>query len=210
MNELILDLGSGNTCCNECTTILKMIDAIPYDPRIILKWQLFQSAGKNIPLERECFKFAYEYAINKGFKTTASVFDNASLWYLLQFDVPFVKIACNQEYYPLIGDVPRKIPVYASFMTIFDYNELEYCKTELKMACIPNYPSSIGEYEALFMEHELKEAISDHTEGTELFEKYKPRIFECHFKLESSTGLDAGPFAKTPDQIKKILEVSNG
>ena len=47
--------------------------------------------------------------------------------------------------------------------------------------------------------------ISDHTTDFQLYNKYKPKIYECHYKLEDSTGLDAGEFARTPEQLAEIL-----
>jgi hypothetical protein len=38
-----------------------------------------------------------------------------------------------------------------------------------------------------------------------LFRKFEPEIIEMHYKLPDSTGLDAGPFARTPEQLAEIL-----
>jgi hypothetical protein len=60
------------------------------------------------------FEYAYYYARDKGYKTTASVFDEFSLYCLLKYNIPFVKIANRPDLYWLAGEVPRKIPVYMS------------------------------------------------------------------------------------------------
>jgi hypothetical protein len=48
-------------------------------------------------------------------------------------------------------------------------------------------------------------AISDHTTSWDLFNKYNPEIIEWHYKLSDSIGLDAGDFARTPEQLKEVL-----
>ena len=117
--EIILDMGSGNTSKNDKGIIKEMIDQLNnYDTRqhnVIIKWQLFQEAGENIPLNKNLFVFAIRYAQDKGYKTTASVFDEESLNFLLGFkdEIPFIKIANHEIYYYLIGLIPRKIKIYA-------------------------------------------------------------------------------------------------
>ena len=73
------------------------------------------------------------------------------------------------------------------------------------MCCVSEYPASKEDYIEIFPESFLELGISDHTIDWELFETYKPAIYECHYKLPDSTGLDAGPFARTPQQLKEIL-----
>jgi sialic acid synthase SpsE len=53
--------------------------------------------------------------------------------------------------------------------------------------------------------HALNFGISDHTTDFTLWHKYHPSIIEWHFKLEDSTGLDAGSFARTPEMLEEIL-----
>ncbi|MEN8907919.1 MAG: hypothetical protein ABF289_18360 [Clostridiales bacterium] len=204
-NEIILDFGSGNTCKNDKDIVremiaqLKAIDSGKY--KIIIKWQLFEKAGENIPLNQNVFVFAMRYAETKGYKTTASVFDEDSLNFLLGFkaDLPFVKIANNKKYYPLIDLIPRGITVYASYTTGLHY----YYDTKL-FCCISKYPAKLGDYEKNFNKNQLR-YISDHTSNFDLYRKYKPEKIEWHYKLENSTGLDSGNFARTPAQLKEIL-----
>ena len=210
----ILDFSSGNTCQNDLAIIRKMIDSLAeVDPerKFIIKWQLFKEAGKNIPLHIGAFNYAYEYAKKLRYKTTASVFDIQSLEDLFLYLNPcFVKIANRPDLYWLIGEVPRKIPVIVSTsrgndlpLSIFDP---EYIIHDHILQCISEYPTDIKKYENEFYEEELKTGISDHTTNWDLYLKYRPRIYECHFKLEDSTGLDAGEFARTPKQISEIYE----
>jgi sialic acid synthase SpsE len=204
MSRIILDFGSGNTCKNDYAYIKRMIDELKAvdtgKHEVIIKWQLFDKAGENKPLEKQCFRLAYYYAQQHGYKTTASVFDMNSLKYLLGFDIPFVKIANNRSLDYLIGEVPRKIPVYVS---VGDYNpELEEFEC---LYCISEYPATIEKYETQFHDHTLRRAVSDHTIGLELFNKYHPAIWEKHYKLEDSTGLDAGDFAITPAMLRGVL-----
>jgi sialic acid synthase SpsE len=205
MRQIILDCGSGNTCLNNMSYVIQMIDSVPKlnGPEIILKWQLFKEAGENIPLEREIFDFAYAYAEIQGFKTTASVFDIESLQYLLRYNVPFVKIANSSHLEYLIKKVPFQIPVYLSWDGMRDFTYPFFDET---LACVSEYPAKIETYIELFDEKDLHDAISDHTIGLELFKKYKPYIWEKHYKLKDSTGLDAGPFAITPDELKRNFD----
>ena len=92
-------MGSGNSCKNDWEIAKKMIDTVadlaPDLNRIILKWQLFEKAGDNLPLDQQVFNFAYSYALRKGFLTTSSVFDTESLEFLLKYPVPFIKLDCR-------------------------------------------------------------------------------------------------------------------
>ena len=207
----ILDMGSGNTSKNDITIIKKMIDALAeVDPerKFIIKWQLFKDVPPNIPLEQKKFAFAYYYAESLGYKITASVFDIASLEFLLIYNIPFVKIANRPDLYWLIGEVPRKIPVIVSYNG--KYNDYLYSHDEYdinyELCCISEYPTNINKYNTNFEIFELKQGISDHTSDWQLYLKYRPEIYECHFKLPDSTGPDAGSFARTPDDIKNIYE----
>lgn len=209
MSIIILDFGSGNTCQNDKSIIKNMYDELKKidnkKHEIIVKWQLFKEAGENIPLGKEIFKFAYEYGKNIGYQVTASVFDIESLNFLLEYDIPFVKIANNKELYYLIKHIPQNIPVYYSCNISYDL-KIKYDrsnKLDERFYCISNYPAYPAHYELLRLKKHCN--ISDHTTSFELFKKYEPKIIEWHFMLENSTGLDAGEFARTPQQLKEIL-----
>lgn len=205
-----LDFSGGNTCKNDALIMEDMINALSdadTERRCLIKWQLFEKAGDNIPLQRDKFNFAYNHAQSKGFKTTASVFDEESLEFLLGYDVPFIKIANNISLYPLISMIPRGIPVVVS---VDDEDTMypayiEYLfKSCAKLDCISKYPATAEEYISTF-KSSLKYGISDHTCDWDLYKKIKPILYECHYKLPDSTGPDAGLFARTPEQIKEIL-----
>lgn len=202
MNTIILDMGSGNTCKNDKTIIRSMIEAVDEVDRgkhtIILKWQLFKDAPPNIPLTHESFVFAYGFAQGMGFKTTASVFDKESMKYLLEFRIPFVKIACRPELYGLAKY--STVPVYIS--TADGAVEVPCAR---KMACVAKYPATLRDYEEHFTKDEL-DCVSDHTDGWGLYKKYKPSIIEKHFVLSREAGNpDSGMFAVTPDQLREIM-----
>jgi sialic acid synthase SpsE len=201
---IILDFGSGNTCKNDYSYVKRMVDELKaIDPGrdIVIKWQLFLSAGENIPLDRKIFNLAYKYAEKQGYRTAASVFDLDSLKYLLQYDIPFVKLANNKSVYCLEGDVPRRIQIVKSVGTGWDL-EPEY--NMIKLACVSKYPATIEQYIDVYGNRRL-EGISDHTTDFKLYQYYMPEHIEWHYKLEDSTGLDAGPFARTPKQLGGIL-----
>jgi sialic acid synthase SpsE len=221
MSQIILDFGSGNTHKNNWGYLKRMLDELRKAEmasgtsgkhEIIIKHQLFEKAGDNIPLDHLLFGVAFDYAKALGYKTTSSVFDLDSLKFLLKFDVPFIKIANNRKLDWLIGEVPRKIPVYVSVGNMPEGESLLYGSPgyinqnmDVALFCVSQYPASIEEYERRFSKGSLKHAISDHTIGLDLFKKYQPRIWEKHYKLSDSTGLDAGPFAITPEELREIL-----
>lgn len=206
----ILDFGSGNTCRNDLGIIKDMINSlaeIDTKRKIIIKWQLFEKAGNNIPLERGCFSFAKGIADGLGFRTTASVFDLKSLTYLLNFDIPFVKIANRPDLYWLIGEVPRRIPVVVSVGNSYHANQFSETPFLDYLCCISSYPTVILDYEIVFPKKDLKNSISDHTTDWKLFLKYRPGNYECHFCLtHDSNNPDGGLFARTPKMISEIYE----
>lgn len=206
MSLIILDMGSGNTCGNSVDYAKRMIDAVAdidsKKTQVIFKWQL---EDKDPPgqkkLGREVFKAAYEYAGEKGYLTTSSVFDSKSLAYLLQFPVPFIKLACQPVLYPLAVAIPAKIPVFISVAgrAILPI----HCNF---LHCIPKYPATLTEYEDAFAEFMLKASVSDHSPGLELWRKYRPQLWEKHFVLErDASNPDAGSFATTPDELREVI-----
>ena len=205
MARIILDFGSANTHKNNWDYLKRMHDELKGvdsgHHEVIIKHQLFRQAGDNIPLERKIFEAAYIYAEQLGYKTTSSVFDKESLDFLLQFDVPFVKIANRRELDWLIGEVPRKVPVYVSRNTgrpfVTDDNIYQ-------LACISKYPCEAKDYLYIWAKGELR-YISDHTTDFKLWYDCQPQIIEWHYGLLDSTGLDAGPFMRTPEMLAEIL-----
>ena len=200
--KLILDCGSGNTCRNDKAEVKAMIDAIHAvdtgKHEIILKWQLFLDAPPNLPLNREVFNYAYHYAESLGYQTTASVFDRDSLEVLQMYDVPFIKIACRPDLYHFVDDIDN------CYMSVS--GRKKYHKGVTLMACVSKYPAYVLDYQMKFPLSMIRSAISDHTEGWELYRTYKPAILEKHFvhKRESDNP-DAGAFAVTAEELKEIM-----
>lgn len=211
---IIVDMGSALTCKNDFSYAKRMVDElakVDTERDCIIKWQLFQHLPPAEPLSRELFHDIYHYASNEyEYQTTASVFDKSSLEFLLKYKIPFVKIANRPDLYKdLIGEIPRKVNIIASVPN-YEYwgirsHELWLCA---KMCCVSKYPAETEMYEYIFGST-LSMGISDHTIHFELYRKYKPRKYEIHYKLEDSTGLDAGTFARTPEQIKELLCLYN-
>ena len=208
--EIILDLGSGNTCRNDIGYGKRMIDEVAaIDTRkhkVIFKMQLFRDQPPNEHLARNVFANMYAHAKQLGYQMTASVFDTESLKFLLTFkDLPFIKIACRPELYWLIGEMPRNIPVYASmsFDTIIDFP----WNNGISLFCIPKYPAPFEDYDKYLSESEMC-AVSDHSPGLELFKKYQDTlsIWEKHLVLEhDDKNPDGGVFAVTPEELSEIL-----
>ena len=209
MSKIILDFGSGNSCRNDKAIIkrmydeLKVVDTGKYE--VIIKWQLFEDWYGNTPLTHEAFDYAYQYGTSLGYKVTASVFDKPSLDFLLQYDVPFIKIANRRELDWMIGEIPRKTLVYVSYGNEKDLNKAP--RDIRPLICASKYPATIEQYEAIFTTGQAFRlvAISDHTTNFGLWYRYQPQIIEWHYKLKDSVGLDAGEFARTPEQLAEIL-----
>jgi sialic acid synthase SpsE len=208
--EIILDLGSGNTCRNSIEYGKRMIDEITkVDNKkhdLVLKMQLFRDQPPNEHLKKNVFAAMYDYSKIKGYKMTASVFDLESLKFLLTFkDLPFIKIACRPELYWLIGEIPRKMPVYMS-LSLKDYWQKAYPDDITQLFCVPKYPAKTTDYKLPTADH--ASCISDHTIGLDLLKEARPTIWECHFVLEhDDNNPDGGPWAKTPTELKEALEL---
>lgn len=205
---IILDIGSGNTCQNDPAILCNMIDEVAKRDngkhKIIFKTQLFEEAPPNIPLKHEVFAQAYRHATTKGYALTSSVFDLPSLHFLLQYEIPFVKIACRNDLFWLIGEVPRKVDVIASVQTDKEIWPYDWHIDENKITticCVPEYPADIDSYPY----NCTGIGYSDHTVGLQLFREHKPSIWEKHLKLPDSTGPDAGDFAITPQELEEII-----
>jgi hypothetical protein len=245
-------MSSGNTCQNNKAIAKQMIDSIKAidtgKHEIILKWQLSLPDGINEPLEHGVFNYAYHYGIEQGYKTTSSVADLESLKFLLQYDIPFVKLPNCRELDYLIDYIPRGIKVYVSVGPDDIYDDgVEHLKgygivdkNMVFLSCISKYPATKEDYgweeekDYFSMRHGYylyNQGLSDHTTNWDLYhatkyhyflqahawfnditerEKWakktmKDRIFEWHFKLPDSVGLDSGPFARTPDELREIL-----
>lgn len=209
MSQIIIELGSGNTCKNDWSYLRRMIDSVleidTGKHEIIFKMQLWAEnnpQGANIRLDWDLFEFAMWYCRGRGYKMTASVFDRESLMFLQRFDIPFVKCAYNQDYIDLAVFTKSDVPIYRSA----DYS----MRTghDVIMLCVPKYPADLGDY---FWKIDRDPAwlgalsVSDHTVGLKLFKMFRVDIWEKHLKLEDSTGLDSGDFAITPEELKEIL-----
>lgn len=200
---IIIDLGSGNSCRNDLEYAKRMVREIAgidsHQKEVVLKWQLFEKVGDNIPLDRELFAKVHHFATELGYDTAASVFDNGSLEYLLRFDIPFVKIANRPDLYWLAERVPEEIGVIKSVPSPELFTDNCLC-------CVSKYPATMKQYERIFPEDLLRKGISDHTINWDLYLKYQPELYECHFVIEhDETNLDGGSFARTPTDLAKII-----
>ena len=205
--QLILDIGSGNSLPDNETAIKLIDEIVKRDTKkheVIFKTQLFKSAPPNKPLKHDVFLAAWSYGSDLGYHVTSSVFDIESLKFLLEWDLPgwrlpFIKIACRPDKYWLIGEVPRRVPVYASWNGEVDLPI--WGSNIIIMTCVPEYPAPADKYY-----EGCHTNISDHTVGWELFHKYDPDILEKHICLErSADNPDSGPFAVVPADLEEIL-----
>ena len=204
---IILDTGSGGTCRNSRRVVKDMIHAlaeVDLDRKCILKMQLWDKGTEPqcSRLEWEVFDYAFDVARNEGFRTTASVFDKPSLDFLLEHDIPFVKLANRPYLRHLARYVPRGIPIIGSY-TPDDFRD-ETDLFDYGMICVSDYPADPKYYESAGSL--LNAGISDHTVGLDLWRKYHPSVYEKHFKLEGQTGPDCGPWCITPQELVEVVE----
>jgi sialic acid synthase SpsE len=208
-------MGSGDTCKNDENQIRVMIDAVPVRDDVVIKWQLFHDkeiGPYKVPrLEPGVFSQAYYYAKSKGLKTTASIFDKPSLDFLLKFDIPFVKIACQTQKYDfrkethnLIDLVPRGLDVIVSCERGKEFLDFARIKHTRPLCCVPLYPASESDYKDWFEADWLSLGISDHTIGLDLFHEFKPKIYEKHFCLSWQTSLDKA-WSLDENTIKELI-----
>ena len=204
MAKIILDFGSGNTCKNRKDYIKLMFDELKKIDKnkheVIVKFQLFKKAEPNIPLKKNIFEYAYKYGNSIGYKVTSSVFDRDSLKFLLDFDIPFVKISNNRMLDILISEIPEIVHLYISGSVDLFIPEH---KNWTQLWCVSRYPAKLSDYEKFNLYNGCD--LSDHTSNFALYKKYEPRIIEWHYKLRYSTGLDSGDFARTPEMLSEIL-----
>lgn len=206
--QIILDV-SANTIKNDPLYFEKMVKTIKEidrkDNEIVFKTQLFRNIEPNLSLSFDCFDAMYDICRQYGYQLTASVFDKKMLKFLLIYDIPFVKIACRPYLYFLSTLVPETIPCLISVgrnepVGVNNFSNIQY------LSCVPLYPAQDMDY--LYVDIELYRGISDHTTDASLFHKYKNILYryECHYVLEhSEDNPDAGPFAKTPEELKEII-----
>lgn len=200
----------GMMCKNDKSIVKKMIDSAikntPSNIKLIFKWQLYnfvKTYVEIIPLKPETFEYAYDYATCLGYETTASVFDQRSLDYLKQFKVPFIKIACKTNLYDFRKNMWSLDGNYKTVISVENKNDFAAMSTSgAVLCCIPKYPATIQEYESEFGEL-LHYSISDHTVGLDLYNKYKPIIFEKHFYMDGLDSWDKD-WAIKPKDLQKL------
>ncbi len=204
---VIVDMGSGETCRNDWHVIAAMIYALADvdsgKQEVVIKWQLFGSLPPLIPLSHNSYQLASQIAFDCGYKTTASAFDDASIAFLLSEGVPWIKIAARPHLYHYADDNPD-VQFVVSLPTVGYANEMAAKPNVRVMYCVPEYPANPTVYETMFGGN-LHVGISDHTSDFYLYHKYKPLVYEAHFKLPESKGADSGAWARTPAQWGEIL-----
>ena len=200
----ILDIGSGNTLTSIDTTcsIISIVQNLKI-PNSFVKFRLFKEAGNNIPLNLEVFERATKFCHIVGMPYGVSIFDEESLNIALYSGaLRFIKIANDSDLHYLIEKVPDVDHVIVSTDNL-NY-KIDRPKTDI-IYCVSKYPAQEKDYEKFG--DKLKKGMSDHTTSWNLFKKYQPKIYECHFCLEDSKGLDAGRFARRPKDFKEILDI---
>ena len=204
---LIIDMGAGDATKNSVFYVEKLISSVPQGD-IVLKFQLFEDIPGLTPLKPEVFYHAWWFASKFGFKVTASVFDEESIHRLTLMQVPFVKIACNTDWYPLIDQIPAGIPVIVSIDSQVQLMAVasEHMDKPLQyLSCVPKYPATEEDYVGNFPAYMLKKGISDHTTDLELFKTYRPRVYERHYAID-----DIGPdyeHAIGPEEVEECLQI---
>ena len=202
----IIDIGSGNTLrtTEEACKIIKIIKDMNISDSYV-KFQLFKKEGNNIPLNLEIFERATRYANVIRMPYGVSVFDEDSLnTAIYSGALCFLKLANRSDLLYLVDKAPKEDKWIISTDNL--NLKVDRHNTEI-IYCISKYPATEKEYEQKFGD-KLKQGFSDHTINFNLFKKYQPKIYECHFRLPETTGNDAGKFARLPEQFKEVLNMS--
>ena len=198
MSQVILDMSSGNTCRNDKAIVKQMIGAIKAidtgKHEIILKAQLSLPDGINVPLDHDVFDYMYCYGNAQGYKTTSSVADLESLKFLLQYDVPFVKLPNDRKLDYLLAYIPRGIKVYISIgPNDIEHDDVDYLndygivdKNMVFLSCISKYPATKEDYgyreekDYYSMKYGFylyNQGLSDHTINFDLYHATKHHYF---------------------------------
>lgn len=211
---IILDLGGGDVCQNNKEYITQLIDSISMvdtDRVCVIKWQMFISIPDKTPLKRDLFHYAYYYARDLGFETTASFFDGDSLDFIMRYNVPFIKIASQEYLRSYRSDIFKaqtvnndKIIRKAVVASRTPWSQPMDC--DMLMCCIQEYPASAYKYESLFSTDQLRAGISDHTDSIELYKKYTPKVYEKHYTLDNVSNKPR-EYALRPDGLKELLKI---
>lgn len=211
-NIIILDLGNGSVIQNDRGYIKETIDSIAEidtEKRCYIKWQLFMNIPPKEALRRDNFHYAYCYAKEKRIATFASVFDYDSLHFLVNYNPPFIKIA-NQPYsYYLINDVSKEAPNTTVITSARDNEEVERMQrySHIVLCCVSDYPATKTQYRYFAPRH-LEKGISDHTDNTDLFVEYQPKVYEKHYLLDKTTDKPR-KYALRPEGLKELLDYAS-
>lgn len=183
---IILDMGAGDAHGNDIDFIKEVMAELPHG--VVVKFQLFRDIPGLTPMTPSCFLKAHAFGEERGIPVTASAFDSGSLEIITKLvKVPFVKIACRVEMYPLIDEIPLSIPVLVS---VDSQPQLMAVATEhmahpiAYMCCVPKYPATEDDYRNNFSKSMLSSAISDHTMGLDLWQTNRPTIYEKHLDFQ--------------------------
>ena len=201
---ICLDFGQGDSTKNDPTYIKNLMDTVPQG--VVIKFQLFVNHPVLTALKPSVFYQAWVHGQQTGKPVTASVFDEASINVMRQVQVPFYKIASHEKWYPLIDKCPDYAPIIVSVDSHVRMLQLateNMTKHMAFMCCVSEYPAEMEEYERLFTPMMLAQGISDHTTSTELYEKYRPILWERHYG-------DRGPDAEHAITREELLRVMDG
>lgn len=204
MNKaIILDFGAGDATMNHSEYVLGMMEKLPRDKNIIVKFQLFSKIQGLTSLNPMVFHEAWEYGKDRGIPVTASVFDDESLRFLLDYTIPFVKIACRPTQWSMISTIPLFVPVLVSIESMKNQASISSLNMDRNlsfMCCIPEYPAKRGTYTKRFPTWALDRGISDHTTDLELYKRHQPIIWERHYGK-------IGPDAEHAIEFEQLMEV---
>jgi len=217
--EVILDIGEG-AALNPATErqigeLITAVDEVLQEtgfPRekLTLKPQLFENEPPNTPLMSKTFDLLHKLASQREIGVTASVFDEPSLQTLLDYPIPFVKIANRQYLRALKAGIPRGIRVVTSVGGGgFDAEggcRYRYGENEDLLCCVSEYPATMEGYREAFPGIALWYwGMSDHTVGLDLWRKYRPTLYERHFAVDWMKGPSVGPWSIGVDELREIL-----
>ena len=210
--QVILDI-SANTHQNDPVLMRELIEAVPETVRhkVLLKTQYWTKPIP--PNERTTMRGLLQFinaAKSRGYAVGTSVFDEEAVKDItltgLACRLDFVKLPCRVGTYWLADFVPRATKVYASAI---DQKHGQTFRADYWLYCVPEYPADVSAYSQISNQLDYFHGVSDHSIGGLVWKaarKNRLAVYECHYVLErSDTNPDAGPFAKTPDDLREMF-----
>lgn len=187
------------------------------------KGETFFELSKRVGLSYDEHRELFRYSASKGIPWIASFFDKESLDFLVELNVPVLKVASGEiTDFPLLKEAAKtKIPMIIStgMATMEEIDEtISFLRVNgagelYLMHCVSWYPADINDMNirvigTLFEKYNIPVGLSDHTLGISVATGARARgvkLFEKHFTLSKD---DFGPdhsASLEPDELAQMV-----